>query len=153
MHELINDFKEQRTGLARRRRSRLLARFTLTGSVFGLAALVFASGLPSFITERLLKSADGQAIAVPAESQNAPGGEFSISDADEMRDPLFFAAPPEKAANKNKFAIRFQSASSATARTDGVFYVADKMIGASVQLMQALPGIPAGLCADGNGLG
>jgi murein DD-endopeptidase MepM/ murein hydrolase activator NlpD len=142
MHELIGDFKDQRISLHRRRSARIFARLILAGSAFGFAVMIFMSGLPAFVSDRLRGSAADMTIAVPAEGQKSSGEEFSVSDADEMRDPLFFAGPPDKQANSNKFAIRFQSASSATARTDSVFYVADKMMGASVRLMQALPAEP-----------
>ncbi len=142
MHELIDDFKHQRIGLHRRRRKRLLARSVFAASALGLAALTFSNGVPAFVAGRLRANAVDQMIAVPTDGQKSSGEEFSVTDSDEMRDPLFFAGPPDRAANSNKFAIRFQSASSATARTDSVYFVADRMMGASVRLMQALPAEP-----------
>jgi murein DD-endopeptidase MepM/ murein hydrolase activator NlpD len=142
MHELLSDFRIQKRSLNRRRRQRLAARLALAGAALAASALVFAGGLPSPITEIFYKNETDQTIAVPSESQKSSGEQFSVADADEMRDPMFFAAPSAKAANSKKFAIRFQSASSATARTDAVFYVADAMMGSSVRLMQALPADP-----------
>ena len=142
MHELISDFKDQRAALHRRRRARISARLVLAGSALGVAAMIFMSGLPTRVVGGLHGNEADQTVAVPTDGQRSSGEEFSVSDADEMRDPLFFAGPPDKQAHRNKFAIRFQTASSATARTDSVFYVADKMMGSSVRLMQALPAEP-----------
>jgi murein DD-endopeptidase MepM/ murein hydrolase activator NlpD len=142
MHELLGHFKVQKRELNQRRRRRLAARLALASSAAVMTALILGGDIPSRVADRLRGNDISQTLAVPAGIQRSSGEEFSVTDADDMRDPLFFAASPEKAANANKFAIRFQSASSATARSDRVFYVSDKMIGTSARLMKALPAEP-----------
>ena len=114
----------------------------LAASASALAVLIIAGGVPLWIAGRFGTGDVDQTIAVPADSQESSGEEYAVSDADEMRDPLILAAPAPNAANSRKFAIRFQNASSATTRSDSVFFVSDKMMGASVSLMKALPAEP-----------
>jgi murein DD-endopeptidase MepM/ murein hydrolase activator NlpD len=142
MHELLSDFKSQKTGLFRRRRKRLGMRLLFAGSVLAAAGTIFLSGIPQRLADRWRGNETDMTISVPSGGQESAGGEFAVADADEMRDPMILAGPSGKAAASRKFAVRFQNASSATSGSDGVYFVSDKMMGSSVQLMKALPAEP-----------
>jgi murein DD-endopeptidase MepM/ murein hydrolase activator NlpD len=143
MIEKIPDFKHLKLSLQRRRRVRLTARLGAAAAVT-VPFILFLTGVvsPPIFWDWNGSAVLNETLAVPEGQQSSTGETFVISSIDERRDPVFLFRETAAKAAPNKFAIKFGSASTATENSGNVFYVSDRMLGTSVQLMTALPALP-----------
>jgi murein DD-endopeptidase MepM/ murein hydrolase activator NlpD len=143
MFEKIQEFKHLKRDLIRRKRVRRLARLASVAVVLASCAVIFTSAVPTAFLRNWSGEAElNETIASPDTQPSSSGETFDISSIDERRDPVFLFRETTAKSTPNKFAIKFASASTATENSGNVFYVADRMLGTSVQLMTALPALP-----------
>lgn len=141
MHVLIDDFRVQARQILRRkqrrhvRRAALLVAFAVSAMMAGLA---WKNGLP-FLT--MGADLTEQTLVIPGDGTQTSEETFEIDSADKMRDPVVFQTAADAGA-KNKYEIRFQNVNSAADVAGKVYYVADRMMDPSTQLMAALPASP-----------
>jgi hypothetical protein len=143
MFEKIPEFKQLKHLLRRRLRLRIAARLSVFLALFAACALISTGVVsPALLFDLNRNSALNETLAM-AEGQQKPSGEtFGISSVDERRDPVFLFRKTASKAAVNKYSIKFGSASTATENSGNVFYVSDRLLGTSVQLMTALPALP-----------
>jgi murein DD-endopeptidase MepM/ murein hydrolase activator NlpD len=143
MFDKIPEFKHLKLSLLRRRRMRFAARFgALAAFVIPCALLLSGVISPSILRDLGGKNALDETLAMPESQQEPSGQTFDISSIDERRDPVFLFRETNAKTAPNKFSIKFGAASTATENSENVFYVSDRMLGTSVQLMTALPALP-----------
>jgi murein DD-endopeptidase MepM/ murein hydrolase activator NlpD len=143
MFEKIPDFRHIKQSILRRRRMRFAARFGAALAVLAPCALLLTGVVsPSILRDWNGNAAIDETLAMPDGEQKPAGESFGISSIDERRDPVFLFRETSARSAPNKFEIKFGSGSTATENSGNVFYVSDRMLGTSVQLMTALPALP-----------
>jgi murein DD-endopeptidase MepM/ murein hydrolase activator NlpD len=141
--EKIPDFKRLKQSLQRRRRVRLTSRLGAAAAVIVPCALLLTGVVsPAILQDWNGGAALNETLAMPEGEQKPADQSFGISSIDARRDPVFLFRETAAKSAPNKFAIKFGSASTATENSGNVFYVSDRMLGTSVQLMTALPALP-----------
>lgn len=141
--EKIPNFKHLKQSIQRRGRVRLAARLGAAAAIAAPCILLLTGVVsPSFLRDWNDSAGLNETLAMPEGQEESTGDTFGISSIDERRDPVFLFRESAAKAAPNKFAIKFGSASTATENSGNVFYVSDRMLGTSVQLMTALPALP-----------
>ncbi len=150
-HEILSDFRQQAATIAKRRRARIAMRGMLAICVLAVSVTTAAGFRQGGWLKRLLEAPlTEQTIALPDGAKQESEGEFSLDSADSMRDPVLLITDEATGAAENKYEIRFKNTGPATAVNGPVFYVSDRMMGASVKLMTALPASPQDFALMGS---
>ncbi len=148
---ILADFREQARTVKQRNRSRRRARISAAFVLCSVVATAaFASRPGGFLRTLIEAPITNQILALPEGVEQAGQQEFAIGSTDVMRDPVLIATGEQTNAAGNKFEIRFQNASNATAVNGPVYYVSDRMMGSSVRLMTALPATPQDFALMGS---
>lgn len=151
MQALIDDFRVQASAIRRRRRRRRVSGFLRLLMPLCLIAVV-AAAVWSGRLDDLLQNDDAvtaETLAIPEGGDQSSEASFEIEAADKMRDPVIFAQD-QAATTANKRQIQFQRTAAAIQMTGNLYYVSDRMMDQSVQLMAALPATPQDFALMGS---
>lgn len=137
-YAIIDDFRQLAADIKRRGRRRRAGKWLVALAGLALPSAIAAAVLLGVPLRQLADDSIERSLAIPGTEDQSSDQDFELASADSMRDPILIL---DAAGSGGQYEIRFQNADSATAVNGKVFYVSERM-GASAQLMTALPATP-----------